>query len=76
MWMVTNNIYGTRVIEDLAAKYGTKEFVMISTDTAANPMNVMGYSKRICEIYCQSLNKAIIEEKEKRFNASYYNSFW
>ena len=60
---VQNNIYGTRVIADLAVKYGTGKFVMISTDKAVNPTNVMGCSKRICEIYCQSLNQAIQDGK-------------
>ena len=60
---IQNNCYGTRVIADLAVKYDTKKFVMISTDKAVNPTNVMGCSKRICEIYCQSLNKAILEGK-------------
>lgn len=60
---VQNNIAGTRVIADLAVKYRTAKFVMISTDKAVNPTNVMGCSKRICEIYCQSLNQAIVDGK-------------
>ena len=55
---VMNNIYGTKVIADMSVKYGVKKFVMVSTDKAVNPTNVMGCSKRICEIYVQSLNNA------------------
>ena len=56
---IYNNVYGTKVIADLSVKYGVRKFVMISTDKAVNPTNVMGCSKRICEIYCQSLSRAI-----------------
>lgn len=60
---VQNNVWGTKVIADLSVKYGVKKFVMISTDKAVNPTNVMGCSKRICEIYVQSLDKAIKDGK-------------
>ena len=60
---VRNNVDGTRVIADLSVKYGTRKFVMVSTDKAVNPTNVMGCSKRICEIYVQSLDQAIKDGK-------------
>jgi len=59
MEAIRNNVYGTRIVADMAVKYDTDKFVMISTDKAVNPTNVMGCSKRICEIYVQSLGKAI-----------------
>lgn len=61
---IQNNVWGTKVIADLSVKYGVKKFVMVSTDKAVNPTNVMGCSKRICEIYCQSLNKKINEQAD------------
>ena len=62
---IQNNVEGTEIIADLAVKYNVKKFVMISTDKAVNPTNVMGCSKRICEIYVQSLDKAIKEGRHE-----------
>ena len=62
---IRNNVIGTKIIADLAVKYDTGKFVMISTDKAVNPTNVMGCSKRICEIYVQSLDKALKDGKKQ-----------
>ena len=70
---ILNNVYGTKVIADLSVKYGVKKFVMISTDKAVNPTNVMGCSKRICEIYVQSLDQAIKEKKVSSFFSALTN---
>ncbi|MDE5758013.1 MAG: polysaccharide biosynthesis protein, partial [Allobaculum sp.] len=63
MESIHNNVNGTRIIADLALKYNAGKFVMVSTDKAVNPTNVMGCSKRICEIYVQSLDKAVVSGK-------------
>jgi len=60
---IVNNVKGTCVVADLSVKYGARKFVMVSTDKAVNPTNVMGCSKRICEIYVQALDKAVKEGK-------------
>lgn len=62
---ILNNVNGTRIIADLSVEFGVEKFVMVSTDKAVNPTNVMGCSKRICEIYVQSLDKAIKDGKVK-----------
>ena len=64
---IQNNVWGTKVVADLSLKYGVKKFVMVSTDKAVNPTNVMGCSKRICEIYVQALDKA---EKERKIHGT------
>ncbi|WP_425413911.1 SDR family NAD(P)-dependent oxidoreductase [Proteiniphilum acetatigenes] len=62
---VQTNILGTKIVADLAVKYNADKFVMVSTDKAVNPSNVMGCSKRICEIYVQSLAKYIAKSGKR-----------
>lgn len=57
---INANVMGSRNVADMAVKYGVEKMVMVSTDKAVNPTNVMGCSKRLAEIYVQTLSKAII----------------
>lgn len=74
---VHTNVYGTRIVADAAVKYGVEKFIMVSTDKAVNPTNVMGASKRLAEIYVQSLSIAIskgeIEGKTKFITTRFGN---
>lgn len=62
---IQTNVLGTKILADLAVKYGARKFVMISTDKAVNPSNVMGCSKRISEIYVQSLSRQLAKTGQK-----------
>ena len=72
---IQNNVHGTKILADLSVKYGVKKFVMISTDKAVNPTNIMGCSKRICEIYVQALDSYIKKRGEGRENTQPDSSF-
>nr|WP_154281016.1 nucleoside-diphosphate sugar epimerase/dehydratase [Pedobacter petrophilus] len=71
---IKTNVMGTKILADLSVKYGVRKFVMISTDKAVNPTNIMGASKRIAEIYVQSLNNTLINQNHIFSNGlSYIN---
>ena len=73
---IRTNVFGTRVMADAAVSYGVEKFVMISTDKAVNPTNIMGCSKRLAEIYVQSLSLAIERGEVKWRDAFHYDPLW
>jgi FlaA1/EpsC-like NDP-sugar epimerase len=70
---VKNNIIGTKVVADLAVKYRAERFVMVSTDKAVNPTNVMGASKRMAEIYVQALNMSLMNTRTQFITTRFGN---
>ena len=64
---IKNNILGTKICIDLSVKYGVKKFILISTDKAVRPTNVMGATKRVCELYAQNVNSCSTQIVAVRF---------